>query len=169
MMSRSVRLKPDRTSRILKAGFCAALPFCCPFFISSPQKPRHLSGVPFHCHSERSEESVLYPSGKVCVFSFVVADGLMPRAQRRSSVKGPRTSTFRNSLRYSTMQNGLVRDPPQKKQRPRTMIFCNSLSFNKIQIWLVRGPLSRPSPPDSSLALGMTFLVILNRAPYLSS
>ena len=53
---------------------------------------------------------------------------------------------------------------PSKKQGPRTTIFHNVLLLKKIQISLVRGPLSRPSSPDSSLTLRMTFLVTIDAA-----
>ena len=38
----------------------------------------------------------------------------MPRPLRHCTISGPRTSTFCNSLRYSTMQNNLVRGPLKK-------------------------------------------------------
>ena len=61
MMSRSVRQKPDRTSRILKAGFCAALPFMLSVLYFHPSKaasPLRCSvslskgTKSLHCHSD---------------------------------------------------------------------------------------------------------------------
>ena len=92
---------------------------------------------------------VLRVSNRLCIKMLVVRN-TQDLHYISSSVKGPRTSTFCNLLRYSEIQNNLVRDP-SKKYGPRTTDFCNNLSFSKIRIWLVRGPLSRPSSSDSSL------------------
>ena len=56
------------------------------------------------------DDNVIYTT-EYCIDE---GDGARNGAQRRSSVNGPRTSTFCNSLRHNTIQNNPVRGPLKK-------------------------------------------------------